>query len=199
MFSGNVAGASEDADSQSLRAPFHAEFLSYLDSHLVRHPTDSVEALWHNTTELSHDDEIGHTVLVSPSRPLSVHDGLGMYDRDTLIAEGAIRCARGMLKTIVDQGMFRPRELFRARVGYHSQVVAVLEGVLPEAILQRPCILHLEYGPRVRVMVAADDAEEAFVLSQSRGGRTTRNSLGYVRHIGLGASEREQLSRSGLE
>lgn len=43
MFSGNVAGASEDADSQSLRAPFHAEFLSYLDSHLVRHPTDSVE------------------------------------------------------------------------------------------------------------------------------------------------------------
>ncbi|KAL4259233.1 AAA+ ATPase domain-containing protein [Pleurotus pulmonarius] len=199
MFSGNVAGASEDADSQSLRAPFHAEFLSYLDSHLVRHPTDSVEALWHNTTELSHDDEIGHTVLVCPSRPLSVHDGLGMYDRDTLIAEGAIRCARGMLKTIVDQGMFRPRELFRARVGYHSQVVAVLEGVLPEAILQRPCILHLEYGPRVRVMVAADDAEEAFVLSQSRGGRTTRNSLGYVRHIGLGASEREQLSRSGLE
>ncbi|KAF9491036.1 hypothetical protein BDN71DRAFT_111272 [Pleurotus eryngii] len=199
MFSGNVAGASDDADSQSLRAPFHAEFLSFLDSHLVRHPTDSVEALWHNTTELSHDDEIGHTVLVSPSRPLSVHDGLGMYDRDTLIAEGAIRCARGMLKTIVDQGMFRPRELFRARVGYHSQVVAVLGGVLPEAILQHPSILHLEYGPWVRVMIAADDAEEAFVLSQSRGGRTTRNSLGYVRHIGLGASEREQLSRSGLE
>ncbi|KAL0950028.1 hypothetical protein HGRIS_010036 [Hohenbuehelia grisea] len=180
---------------------FYAEFLSFADSHLLRRPMDTSEAMWLNHVE-PHDDEVGHTVLVEERVP---ETGLGMHDRDGMMAETAIRHARGVFMagggeawTIVDRTMFRPRELFRARVGHQAGLVAVLEDMLGHGAKMPRARLSMDYVPWLRVMVAAEDKEEAAAqAAQVRGGgRTTQNSLATVYKRTMRGAE--ELSRSGL-
>lgn len=91
---------------------------------------------------------------------------------------------------------FRPRGLFRARVDYQIQIWQALGGLLPISArsVARP-VLHVEYEPWIRQMVAGDEMQEQVYLCTAgeRGGRTTRNSQRYVRMVSLTAEGRDAL------
>jgi hypothetical protein len=61
-------------------------------------------------------------------------------------------------------------------------------------------VIHMDYGPWIRHLVAVDDEEEALYMQRERSGRRTRNSGGkYQRTIVVSAEERKALIATGLE
>ncbi|KAF8897537.1 hypothetical protein BD779DRAFT_1491391 [Infundibulicybe gibba] len=187
----------------------HAELVSFADSYLTRAPLDSQEALILDSYEPSVDDEIGHTILYKPGRGKGrIEYGFGWCDRDDEIASSAIRLSRGTLEAgetrgprsinTVNRNSFGARALFRARVEYQEHMGPfLLRNVgLSGRLLARTAV-HLEYGPFIRQIVAADDEQEQkyMEMAGSRGGRMTRNSQlqRYVRTIDVSTAERDIL------
>ncbi|RDB22523.1 ATPase family AAA domain-containing protein 5 [Hypsizygus marmoreus] len=191
--------------STSELAVNHADLISFVDSHLIRGPLTTSEALAWNSCEPSADDEVGHPILFS-SRTTTT--SFGPYDRDDEIASTAVLLSRGALEfgmkpepTPIGINSFRTRELFRARVDHQVQIAEALGSVVPLSVLTvRRSEVCIDYLPCVRDIVGVEDEQEEKQKQKERSGRMTRNSGGvYVRTLVLTTEAREALDRTGLE
>ncbi|KAG6900964.1 hypothetical protein C0993_004401 [Termitomyces sp. T159_Od127] len=159
----------------------HAELVSYVDTYLRRGPWDTQEGAAWGSCEASQDDEAGHTVLFWARAAAG--------DRET----AAEWVSRG-----VGSAWMGPRELFRARVDHQSATGEAFEGTVPLPVLAtRRREVGLDYGSRIREMVAAEDAWER-VHGAGRTGRATRNSGAYGRSVAVSAQGRAALGRTAL-
>jgi len=193
----------------------YADFVSYTDSFLCRTSLESCEvgtkaqfsrisnrslfqALSHNLSEPSLDDETGHAILFRPSHVSDTRDALAFYHNDELIAQDAIHLARDKhedLGTIPITTSINPAansnsdigtSLFQARVAYQTQMLTALQDIIqPPAPLMPQSSVYLDYIPWVRSMVAVDDSLERLAwegMEKARSGRLTRNSM-KAKHI----------------
>jgi hypothetical protein len=122
------------------------------------------------------------------------------------VASTAMRLSRGGLDRGIRQELvnnrFRSRALFRARVKHRQQMVEGLQNKIPLSVwAMGNYVIHMDYGPWIRQLVAEEDMQEALHMKKERrGGRITRNSGGgYVRTIVITAEEREALGGTRLE
>lgn len=119
-----------------------------------------------------------------------------------------MRLSRGILQheirnklTLDVKNGFRTRELFHARVEHQVQMVEGLKNMIPlSAWAMGNYVIHMDYGPWIRHLVAVEDKEEALYMQKERTGRRTRNSGGkYERTIVVSGKEREALTATGVE
>ncbi|KAG5643949.1 hypothetical protein DXG03_009300 [Asterophora parasitica] len=189
--------------SGSVLAARHADLVSYADSHLMRKPWDTHEAMSWSSCERSNDDEVGHSILFREMIPDS---GFGMRSQDGEIYSALLHTSRTALK--VGQPMRGPppsslsgRKLFRARVDYQREMAVALSDIVPLSTLaMRREVVYLDYASSIRDFVAAEDRDELrFRLVVQRTGRMTRNSGGtYVRMMPVTDEARAALSRTLL-
>ncbi|TFK43527.1 hypothetical protein BDQ12DRAFT_675122 [Crucibulum laeve] len=184
----------------------HTDFISYMDSHLVRSPTKTPEALEYSTCIPSNDDEIGHHILFDSTRTDSSQ--FGLHDYDTEIASVAISLSRGSLEAGMARGATSIHNSLEASLAFRdckkfrNEAGEILAKVCPRAVTSTfRTSLYTDYLPWIRHMVAADDMQESIhIQNPGRGGRTTRNSgCGYIRMISLTEEGRAALTASALE
>jgi hypothetical protein len=117
-----------------------------------------------------------------------------------------MRLSRGILKREIKQVVtsdvndgFRTRGLFRARVEHQLQTAEGLGSMVPFWIWGiREHVIHVDYGPWIRHIVAEEDLQEALYLKRERTGRMTRNSSGYVRTTPITQEQRKALAATRL-
>jgi hypothetical protein len=75
-------------------------------------------------------------------------------------------------------------------------MVEGLKNMVPLSMwVMRDCVIHMDYGPWIRHIVAEEDMQEALYLKRERTGRMTRNSGGeYVRTMRITEEERKALA-----
>jgi hypothetical protein len=136
-----------------------------------------------NSPGLYPDDELGHTTLVNTSEPAGEHGSLEFYIQDEVIAIELLQLSGQQLAESATTSMsaaetFKSSSLFQARTTFQSQLLNVLDRVVPLSAPQipRPAVF-LDYVPFIRQMVAADDiVERQYRELFERGSRVTRNS-----------------------
>jgi hypothetical protein len=118
-----------------------------------------------------------------------------------------MRLSRGVLEHRIGEDLtfdannsFRTRALFHARVQHQVQMAEGLKNMIPLSVwAMRNSVIHMDYGPWIRQLVAEEDMQEALHMKKERSGRMTRNSGGgYVRTIMVTAEEREALASTRL-
>jgi len=197
----------------------HADLISFVDSQLLQSTSEvRVHSLMvvlrcsdvltftgqvFDGPEPSTDDEVGHTILLHTLPTTGNASGCQHED----IASTAMRLSRGVLERKIRQELtsdvntgFRTHALFRARVEHQAQMAEGLTNKVPLSVwAMRNYVIHMDYGPWVRQIVAEEDMQEALQMKKERPGRQTRNSgKGYERTIAVTAEEREALRVTGL-
>ena len=118
-----------------------------------------------------------------------------------------MRLSRDVLERGIKEGQsfevindLRTRGLFRARVEHQMQMIKGLKNMIPASVwAMRNDVVHVDYGPWIRQLIAEEDMQEALYMKKERSGRTTRNSGGgYVRTILVTADERDALVATRL-
>ncbi|KAG5652436.1 hypothetical protein H0H81_005032 [Sphagnurus paluster] len=199
-YSGSSVGMSEKVMGQTPPARWlaarHADLVSFVDSYLTRSPWDTeavrmghnggscvadfevlfVQGLSWSAVEASNDDEVGHSILLCPR---TTQGQFGPRCCDEEIASAVVWHSREALEPTCVISPLRTRELFRARVEHQTQMVLALGGMVPLSVAtMRRAEVVLEYGTRIRDIVAAEDLWESLAQQKERAGRTTRNSGG---------------------
>ena len=130
----------------------------------------------------------------------------GMRSRIEDTALSAMRVSRGRgtgrepKSVSVIRNGFQTRALLRACMEYHRQLGEGLKAMVPlSGWAMRRSVIHMDYGPWIRYMVAEEDKQEALDAMKERAGRKTRNSgRGFNRTLFVSGEAREALAATTL-
>jgi hypothetical protein len=150
------------------------------------------------------DSELGHIILLHPSARSERGEGLEFYHQDETIVNDLLQLSckhiRGTLASVTTAESFWACTPYRARIAYQSQMLQVLERLIPlSAPLMPRAAVFVDYEPFIRQIVGSDDTHEQRWHQHSRHGRTTRNSGAYERWLQLSAEHRQIMCATTLD
>jgi hypothetical protein len=155
-----------------------------------------VQGLGLNELGSPSDSELGHTILLHPSARSERREGLDFYHQDETIVNDLLRLSckqmRGIWASVTTAESFGACAPYQARIAYQSQMLQVLERLIPiSAPLMPRAAVFVDYEPFIRQIVGSDDILERRWHQHSRHGRTTRNSGAYERWLQLSDEHRQ--------